>query len=61
VEPRLPPPDPHESLGLTPDVEIGIAEPTAVFATGPPNGDVEQLAESILDFRPGMLFVFARD
>jgi hypothetical protein len=61
VEPQLPPPDPHESLGLTPVVEVSLDEPTVLFAAGPPSPDADRIADAILDVRPGVLFVFARD
>jgi len=61
VEPQLPPPDPHESLGLTPEGQLEISGPTAVFVGGPPSPDVDRLADAFLEFRPGVLIVFARD
>jgi hypothetical protein len=61
MHPQLPPPDPHESLGLTPDVEVGLGQPTVVFAAGPPSPEVDRVADAILGCRPGMLVVFARD
>jgi hypothetical protein len=61
VEPKLPPPDPHESLGLTPERDIAISGPTVVYAAGPPSDQVDRLADAILDFRPGALVVLVRD
>ena len=58
---RLPPPDPHESLGLTPETEVALAGPTVFYAAGKPSDDVDRIADAIVDLRPGFLIVFARD
>jgi hypothetical protein len=51
----LPPPDPYESPGPAPDLEL--ASPWAVFLNGPPTGNQDAESEAILRFRPGLLFV----
>ncbi len=61
MEPQLPPPDPHESLGLTPEGELEISGPTAVFVGGPPTPESDRQADAVLEFRPGVLIVLARD
>jgi hypothetical protein len=45
-----------ESPGL-----ISFGEPTAVFMRGTPNADAQRLAETILDLRPGLLFIVTAD
>jgi hypothetical protein len=53
----LPPPDPHEPR----DPEgMSVDTPMALFGAGRPSGEVERLANAILDARPGILFVFRR-
>ena len=61
MEPQLPPPDPHESLGLTPERELDMSGPIAVFVGGSPSPGVDRLADVFLEFRPGVLIVFVRD
>jgi hypothetical protein len=61
VAPQLPPPDPHESLGLSPEGELSMSGPTAVFIGGPPTPEVDRLADAFLGIRPGVLIVLARD
>ena len=51
----LPPPDPYETPGPPPDLEL--VSPWAVFLTGPPTADNHDLADEVLRFRPGLLFV----
>jgi hypothetical protein len=51
----LPPPDPHETPGPPPDLEL--ASPWAVFLDGPPDEAQHELADVVLRFRPGLLFV----
>ena len=51
----LPPPDPYETLGPAPELEL--ASPWAVFLHGPPSAAGHALSEAILRFRPGLLFV----
>jgi hypothetical protein len=59
--PRLPPPDPHESyeLGLTGGRRA--AAPTALFVMGAASAETDRLASRLLDLRPGVLVVVARD
>jgi hypothetical protein len=52
----LPPPDPYETPGPPPELEL--ASPWAVFVTGPPTDEAHKLSEAVLRFRPGLLFVF---
>jgi len=51
----LPPPDPYETPGPPPDLEL--ASPWAVFLTGPPSEEAAALSDAILRFRPGLLVV----
>ena len=60
MEPELPPPDPNESLGLTPEGELAIDQPTVVFAGGPPSDEIDRLSDAVVAFRPGLLIVVAR-
>ena len=60
VKPRLPPPDPNESLGMAPAAELDMLGPTAVFPLGSPGRETERLAKQILDLRPGALIVVAQ-
>jgi hypothetical protein len=53
----LPPPDPYETSG--PPADLELASPWAVFLSGPPTAEEHRLAEAILRFRPGLLFVVA--
>jgi hypothetical protein len=57
----FPPPDPNESLGLSPDTEMPLSGPTVFFAAGPPSDETDRIADAIVDMRPGALIVFARD
>jgi hypothetical protein len=54
----LPPPDPYEHLAVAPPLKL--AAPTMCFPLGPPDEETERLASSLLDHRPGALFVFAQ-
>ena len=56
MNPQLPPPDPNETDGDAPALEL--AEPTVWFANGAPAPGAERLAERILEHRPGALLVF---
>jgi hypothetical protein len=55
--PELPPPDPNEPHALTPDSELNISGPTAIFVGGRPSEGDDRLADAILAFRPGVLVV----
>jgi hypothetical protein len=59
MSPKLPPPDPHESLGLTPPGDVSVALPTAVFLRDGGTAEAERLSDAILDLRPGVLVVCA--
>ena len=61
MQPQLPPPDPNERLGPSSEPDIGVAAPTAVFMAGPPSPESDRIADAVLDFRPGLLFVTAAD
>jgi hypothetical protein len=54
---RLPPPDPHESLGMQPADAVGVSLPTVVFAAGSPSLRDERVSDDVLDLRPGILIV----
>jgi hypothetical protein len=56
---RLPPPDPNERSEA--GFESPIPAPTAVFPLGPPSGAGNRMADRLLELRPGLLFVLARD
>jgi hypothetical protein len=60
MEPQLPPQDPNDWYGLSPDVGLELNGPTAVFAAGPPSAEVDRLADALLEFRPGALIVLVR-
>jgi hypothetical protein len=60
MDPELPPPDPNESLELTPDSGPVVSGPTAVFAAGPPSAEVDRQADAILAVRPGALIVLVK-
>lgn len=59
MRPKLPPPDPYESLEGAPTDGLRLA-PTVVFVSGRPSAQVERLSDAILDARPGALIVVAR-
>jgi hypothetical protein len=61
MPPKLPPPDPHESFELAPTGGQRVAAPTAVFVMGPASPEADRAADGILDLRPGVLIVVARD
>jgi hypothetical protein len=61
MTPRLPDPDPHESLGLEPVDGIRLLAPTAVFTMGRPSPETDRLSDAMLDLRPGVLIVVAAD
>ena len=57
MSPKLPPPDPHESVELAPTGGGRVIAPTAVFVMGPASPEADRAADRILDLRPGVLFV----
>jgi hypothetical protein len=57
--PKLPPPDPNESLWVQPGDDAPLRAPTAVFVMGPPSPQVDRASDALLDLRPGLLIVFA--
>ena len=59
--PKLPPPDPHESFEPSPTGGIHMHAPTAVFDMGPASPETDRIADRVLDLRPGLLIVVARD
>jgi hypothetical protein len=54
---RLPPPDPNEAFEPQ---ELELSSPAAVFLAGPPSATEDRLADAILERRPGLLVVVAR-
>jgi hypothetical protein len=54
---RLPPPDPHESLGMQPADAVGVSLPTVVFAAGSPTLLDDRITDDVLNLRPGLLIV----
>ena len=61
MAPKLPPPDPHENVDLTPTGGRRVAAPTAVFVKGPATPESDRVADRVLDLRPGVLIVVATD
>jgi hypothetical protein len=59
MKPKLPPPDPHESVGMGPTRNASFTHPVMVFVEGPPAVRDERIASAILDLRPGVLIVCA--
>jgi hypothetical protein len=59
MTPKLPPPDPHESIELAPTGGERIIAPTAFFLRGPAGPESDHAANRLLDLRPGVLFVLA--
>ena len=57
MKPKLPPPDPHESLGLGPEPGAAVFEPTAVYTRGCPAPEQDRVTDAILELRPGLLIV----
>ena len=55
----LPPPDPNEQF--EPRMAGPIPAATAVFPLGPPSAATNRMADRLLDMRPGLLIVLARD
>jgi hypothetical protein len=55
--PKLPPPDPNESLGMQPGGDAPLRAPTAVFVMGPPSTQADRVSDAVLDLRPGLLIV----
>jgi hypothetical protein len=60
MRPKLPPPDPYESLDGAPGDGLRLEAPTVVFVSGRPSAQVERLSDAILDARPGALIVVAQ-
>jgi hypothetical protein len=59
--PELPAPDPHESFEPSPTGGMRVPAPTALFVMGPASPETDRIADEILDLRPGLLIVLARD
>jgi hypothetical protein len=57
MAPRLPPQDPNESPFAEPSGDAPIPNPTTVFSRGAPTAEDERVADTILEARPGVLFV----
>lgn len=53
----LPPPDPYESLEMSPTGGRRLAAPTALFVGGPASPETDRVADRVLDLRPGVLIV----
>jgi hypothetical protein len=58
MEAKLPPPDPHETLGLQPAGDTRLQAPTAVFVLGAPSPQTDRVADAMLELRPGLLLLF---
>jgi hypothetical protein len=57
----FPPPEPQDPPGPGTEADVEIPTPMAIFVGGVPH-DIERadrLTDTILDARPGILFVFA--
>src|SRR5947209_19542427 len=59
MAPKLPPPDPFESLGMAPQQEQRMDAPTAVYVGASPTPEIKRFSSLILDLRPGALIVVA--
>jgi hypothetical protein len=59
MNPKLPPPDPFESLGMAPPDEYRMKAPAAFYVIGPPTPAAKRLSTKFLDLRPGALIVVA--
>jgi hypothetical protein len=59
VHPKLPPPDPNESL-VEPTMPAPLPAATALFPLGPPSQEADRVADRLLDLRPGLLIVLAQ-
>jgi len=58
MNPELPPPDPNETSHEPEDVGP-IPAPIALFAHGRPSVRQDRLADAVLAWRPGLLFVLS--
>jgi hypothetical protein len=56
---KLPPPDPFESLGMAPTDDYRLEAPAAFYVDGPPTPATKEIANAILDSRPGALIIVA--
>jgi hypothetical protein len=56
---QLPPPDPNEAFD--PGLPGPIPAAMAVFTHGPPSPAADQIADRLLDHRPGLLIVVTSD
>jgi hypothetical protein len=56
---KLPPPDPFESLGMSPPDDYRMEAPAAFYVDGAPTPSAKRLANAFLDHRPGALIVVA--
>jgi hypothetical protein len=59
MTPKLPPPDPFETLGMAPQHDLQMDAPAAVYIGASPTAEVKRLSSLILDLRPGALVVVA--
>ena len=57
MTPKLPPPDPHESLDIGPERDAPLPGPIAVFVNGQRDPEQDRISDAILDMRPGLLVV----
>jgi hypothetical protein len=57
MDAKLPPPDPHETLGLQPAGDTRLQARTAVFVLGAPSPQADRASDAILELRPGLLLV----
>jgi hypothetical protein len=58
---KLPPQDPYEPQDHGPRPEASLPAPTVIFLCGPPSREADRLADALLAFRPGVLFVASHD
>ena len=58
---NLPPRDPYEPQDHGPPPDASLPAPTAIFLSGPPSPEADRLADAVLAFRPGALFVASHD
>jgi hypothetical protein len=59
VNAKLPPPDPFESLGMSPPDGYRLEAPVVYYVSGPPTPAAKRVSDVILNVRPGALIVVA--
>jgi hypothetical protein len=60
MSPRLPPPDPHESLGMEPPDDQAVPTEAVIYVNDAPSVATDRMSDAWLRLRPGVLVVTAR-